>query len=470
MMTEVLNKKAVRIEGDTDPLSSTMIAAEFESEIDDTQLQEESTEEESKPLRASVLSVSVGLHDDVKQNMDEFPMDLSALACVMATDPANKSVFSCISPIIFATVFTWIKILIVANILADAVMKRCSSHDQCKDGTACVPVNIFFVDKPIVDNIAFCNDCNIVNTFLNTTTSEDHPQRDIVLEALDRCKEDDPDICDFIMENRALMSPLTVVLLFLIWAMFSMLVHYDLRKVRSIEKLMEIRMSQMENGLNVNMLAFVNWFFFASLSYVFPSWMTIATAILIVAYPPEARSLIIVPLEIALIANFDDVMKFLFLGNRQVSYIQDAAKILVKNDPEAKGEQSDYDGINLDRIYSVVLRLYSYALGTAAVLFAVYPEKVHSRLYFMYAFVGFQEQFLALDPCAEIVVGAIYLPLILTGPLAAFFTLLEVLGTLPDNRRLFLVRLLNVPTMFIIVVYSWLPIYYLLRNFQYDSL
>ena len=429
--------------------------------------------EELKLFKNSIFSTVLGIEDEQLDTSENFPIDLNSLACMLATDPSNdhRSVFRCVLPLIFATAFSWFKIIILGNILVDAMFVRCTSSDQCNDGTFCLPVNIMFPWKAINSKNSFCNDCIYFDLALNLTEHGDHPQREFILDGYDQCEGDDPDTCEFIMNNRARMSPLTIVLLFLIWTTFSMLILHDLNKVSGQKKFMEKRVQNLKNKFHIGALQVTNWFFFASIGYIIPSWMTIGVALLILGYPPEARSLIIVPLEIGLIANFDEVTNFLFIGKNHQKTIHCAAKILdsspsTRNVPSSNVSNKILEG----RYKSVYTRLFSYCLGFVAVLFAVYPASGDRLSDLLLALVGNSETFEISDPCARVFSGAINYPLVVTAPVAALNALFDAARRPAQNWKYRLTYFLNVPAMFCIVMYSWIPVFYLLLFLQFQAL
>ena len=428
-----------------------------------------SQEEEESLLRNSLFGVMTGIGAD-DNDSEDFPVDLTSFAIVKATNPmnSNRSIIYSITPLVFAYLFTWVKILILANILVDSIYIRCTEHDQCNDGTVCIPVNFIFPDRPIDNNNAGCTDCNSL-PFLAQRFEAGHPQEQLVLDGIEYCAEDDPDICEFIESNRARMSLLTIVLLFLIAASFSKLVEFDLRKSLKQHKLLDKRLTLYENQFHVKMIRIVGWFMSITLAYLTPSWMTIAAANLIVSYPPEARSLIIVPLEIGLIAEFDTVVNYLFVGGHQSRIIQDAAEIL--DEPPTNEQNKKETWITEEMVESFVVRLYGYLLAITAVIFALNPTEVYPKLKFMHAFIGYAPRFSVVSPCDAVIVGAMFLPLIVVGPFAAFLESGNAIYLwAKSNITARILMCLKVPATFLLIIYSWVLIFWLLAFLQYVPL
>ena len=117
---------------------------------------------------------------------------------------------------------------------------------------------------------------------------------------------------------------------------------------------------------------------------------------------------------------------------------------------------------------SVYIRLFSYLLGITMVIFAIHPEKVYRKVSFLSAFVGYADRFAVDGPCTEIMVGAIFLPLVVTGPFAALTALLGLSLAKTNIHRLLII--VEAAACFFIVIYSWVPVQILLMNLQFKAL
>ena len=495
----------------------TALVPTEEEQSDKFVLKESKNEESEHNDSKNILQAFFGYDDNIPLNPDEIPIDLTFYACTVATHPATNIVVVAVT-LLLAVMLAVTKVTILSTIMTDAFMIRCTKHDHCEDGTFCAPFTILFaqimdpselVSLPydaLDQRQAVCYDCASayhINEKIIDGAQESSPIMEFIAGVYDDpCENDIPDSCDYIQSNRERMSRLTVVLFLLIWAMLSMLIHYDLQKAQCLRIFVEKRLSMNKSAsfLRNCGIRFLYWILFTTNAFLIPCWMTSATANLLISWPPETRSLIIVPLEIGLIANFDDVGKFLFLGKSHEHKIQHAVKGLGINFDDFHASKHNNESgmifnMSEERIMSRVNRLFSYVLSAVTFLLALDAEGLFSKTYFMNAFVGFQEEFLAYDPCPMIMVTGIFLPIIVTAPFAFFWGCIRakksfsskqnietqnetsniVTTSFPRDERIknWISRffaLLNIPASFCLVVYSWLPIRIFIIYLQFQKL
>lgn len=248
------------------------------------------TDAQNKSLLSKFLCFPVpfGIYDSSKISAKDFPICASAHACVLSTDPKTHPLLGVVS-LLVAALITMIKILMLASVVVDAMTPRCTANGQCNSGLWCAPIAALGLgdrEWPVLgrENSA-CYDCMYSYNY-NITGS---PGASFVLSGREYCdsRADDPNSCDFVRSNRARMSVLTGLILFLLWSLIGKMIHEELKNVKNHLALFEFRIDLLRSQttkMHIWTLQLASWFGQMARGFLYPTWMACATINLLVRY------------------------------------------------------------------------------------------------------------------------------------------------------------------------------------------
>jgi hypothetical protein len=423
---------------------------------------------------SSDFSFLCGLTEPIDTSPSNFPLDLASFAAILATETTDMS--SCwvtaksVVIQLAANFVVWIKIILLSSILIDSINPRCTSNGQCKPGLFCFPLKLAYPDltdwPTETRGNSFCNDCLFATVLLNNETSTPSEAEAFLQAGRDYCVNDDPERCDFLQANRGKYSYLSFLVLCCLCGMFCRLIYLDLHKLHVQQRLYEYRLELMKMAaktsqqrqhigttIRVYLTAAINWFAYASRAYILPSWMFTGAALLLTTWAPTTRNLILVPIQIGLIANFDMVLEFLFLSQTHKDYTKNAAGALELQ------QLSSSHVTTYDKVLAVLIRLYSLGLAVQIPIFVLMAESIFPAVSFVRNAVGPNNpkyNFPIPLPCNDVVAAGIYFPLLLTVPM----TLL--IGPVANRCQCSTLHVLGYVSTFVFVVYSC----FLVREFM----
>ncbi len=430
------------------------------------------------------VSFLCGLAEPIDTSPSNFPVDLASLATVLATETrihtspspsSSSSSSSCCGITSFAIQLAaigavWIKILLLSSILIDSMTPRCTSNEQCKPGLFCFPLNIAYdTDWPTeTRGNSICNDC-LFSNFFNAT---DFPGAEEFLEqGREYCINDDPDRCDFLQANRGKYSYLSFVVLCCLCGMFARMIYLDLHKLHVQQKLYDHRFGLMKTKLTtrrqitgtaralgtirVFVTGFLNWFAYASRAFILPSWMFTGAALLLTTWAPTTRNLLLVPIQIGLIANFDMVLEFVLVRESHKEYTKNAARALDLHD-----QHHTYD-----KVLAVLIRLYSFGLAIQIPIFVLLAESIYPMVSFITSVVGQNSKYTVSIPipCTDVLAAGIFFPMLLSVPM----TLL--IGPVANRLQYTPLHLLGYVSTFVLVLYSCFWVREIITFLQFQS-
>ena len=243
------------------------------------------------PLLAKFLCLPVpfGLYDVNRITASNFPICASAHACAISTEPSYIHPALGVGTLLIAASLTWIKILMLASIVVDSMTPRCTTNGQCNTGLWCAPLASLGLgdgEWPVLGREnSVCYDCMIAQMY-NTSTLPDN-QSVYILEGRDYCEArgDSPTSCDFVRSNRARMSVLTAIILFLLWTLIGKLIHEELKRVHCHLSLFKFRIERLRahtTKIHIWSLQAASWLGETSRAFIYPTWMACATINLLV--------------------------------------------------------------------------------------------------------------------------------------------------------------------------------------------
>ena len=437
-----------------------------------------------------------GFAESIDTSPSKFPVDLASFAAVLATETetyTSTSSSSCGFAItslaiqLAANGVVWIKILLLASILIDSMTPRCTSNAQCKPGLFCFPLNLVYdTDWPTeTRGNSICNDC-LFSNFFNAT---DVPGAEEFLAAgREYCINDDPERCDFLQANRGKYSYLSFLVLCCLCGMFARMIYLDLHKLHVQQRLYDHRFELMKlkltatatstqqrgnakvlsgNTVRVYVTGAINWFAYASRAYILPSWMFTGAALLLTTWAPTTRNLILVPIQIGLIANFDMVLEFVLLRESYKEYTKNAAAIALdlQQDQHHQQQQSSSSVVvAYDKVLAVLIRLYSFGLAVQLPIFVLMAESIYPTVSFITNALGQNSKYNPIPiPCTNVVAAGIYFPMLLSVPM----TLL--IGPVANRLQYTALHLLGYVSTFVFVLYSCFLVRDIITYLQFQS-
>lgn len=413
-----------------------------------------------------------GLAEPIHMSPSDFPVDLASFVAILATEPHPSSAFAITSLVIQLAVnlVVWIKILLLSSVLIDSMTPRCTSNSQCKPGLFCFPLALAYdTDWPTeTRGNSICNDCSFSNLFNGT----DIPQaEEFLMAGRDYCATDDPERCDFLQANRGKYSYFSLLVLCCLCGMLGRMIYLDLHKVHVQQRLYDHRLQLMKmattqqtgkaklmGSIRVHCAATINWFTYASRAFILPSWMCTGAALLLTTWAPTTRNLILVPIQIGLIANFDMVTEFVFLRQSHKDFTRIAARAL---DSQHWRQQSSFVK-RYDKMLAVLIRLYSFGLSVQIPIFVLMAESIYPTISFLTRFAG-QNPFPIPIPCNDVIAAGIYFPFFVSLPM----TLL--IGPVTNRCRCTAIHLLSYVSTFLFVLYSSFLVREIITYLQFQS-
>lgn len=213
--------------------------------------------------------------------------------------------------------------------------------------------------------------------------------------------------------------------------------------------------------LRVYGTAAINWFAYASRAYILPSWIFTGAALLLTTWAPTTRNLILVPIQIGLIANFDLVLEFVFLRQPHKDYTKNATRALELQ------QQNSSSHVTYDALLAVLIRLYSFGLAVQIPIFVLMAESIYPSVSFVRNAVGSNNpkyNFPIPLPCNDVVAAGIFFPLLLSVPM----TLL--LGPVANRCQCHTVlHVLGYVATFVFVLYSCFLVREMIFFLQFQS-
>ena len=193
---------------------------------------------------------------------------------------------------------------------------------------------------------------------------------------------------------------------------------------------------------------------------------------------PTTRNLILIPIQIGLVANFDTVIEFLLLGEIETKAIKDAAKQmeLAQHKNSENGDKEnfvDYHGIsNKEIITSISLRVYAYGLATTILIFALNPEATFEKIEFMLTLINNAAYFTPVAPCDKVYFGGLLFPLILSSIVVILRTVFTAYHDKSQKKTIafFILCCFHIAMGTCFVLYSWIPIALIIFETQFRSL
>jgi len=447
------------------------------------------TEVETGDVGATTHPFLCGLMEPIDISPSKFPLDLASFAAVFATETSHLS--SCWMTTkslliqLAANFVVWIKILLLSSILIDSINPRCTSNAQCKPGLFCFPLKLAYpnlADWPTeTRGNSFCNDCLFANEIYNNTTIPEEAE-EILQAGRDYCVNDDPNRCDFIQSNRGKYSYLSFLVLCCLCGMFCRLIYLDLHKLHVQQRLYEYRFELMKQEsakrtssqtgttkllvcctttLPVYCTSAINWFAYASRAYILPSWMFTGAALLLTTWAPTTRNLILVPIQIGLIANFDMVLEFVFLRQSHKDYTKNAAQAL-----ELQQQRNNLSRVTYDTVLAILIRIYSLGLAVQIPIFVLMAESIYPSVKFFRNAVGPTNpkyNFPIPLPCNNVVAAGIFFPLLISVPMTL------VMGPVANRCQCNKLHVLGYVATFVFVLYSCFLVREMIFFLQFQS-
>jgi len=191
------------------------------------------------------------------------------------------------------------------------------------------------------------------------------------------------------------------------------------------------------------------------------------------------RNIILIPVQIGLVANFDTVVVFLLMGPKEQKFIRGAAKqIELKQISKFDDEEENEEDIDKERllhkemITTISLRLYAYGLATMIIIFALHPEEIFDHVKFLSVFIGNAPLFAPAAPCDKVYTASLFLPLLLSAAVVILRTVFTAYHDKTQKKTVlfFFICLFHIIMTTLFVIYSWVPIALIIFNAQYQTL
>lgn len=432
--------------------------------------------------RPSDFAFHCGLTQPIDVDPSAFPVDMTSFADILATELHTSSCWVANSTVqLAASLVTWIKILLLASILIDSILPRCTDHAECKSGLFCFPLALNGFDggdwPTETRGNSICNDCLLASLYNDTSSNVLVPADgvDILRRGRDYCSNDDPERCDFLRINRGKYSFLSLIVLCCLCGMFGRMIYTDLHKLHVQQRLFSYRVELLaterkkspsaSNTVRLFCVKVVNWFAYTSRAYILPSWMCSSAALLLASWAPTTRNLILVPIQIGLISNFDMVLEFLFFRQSQKDFTKDAANSL-QLQCDVKKERSSSSSAKLDKALAILIRLYSIGLSVQIPVFVLLAESIYPAVSFFVKTVGNNNKYSTPIPipCNDVMAAGIFFPLLLSVPLCL------MLGPTVHSFGSTAYHLTTYASTFLFVLYSWIPVFEVMTKLQLQSI